>query len=430
MTSGPSDVPDRRMRLSWRRAAFLAASAGVAAVAVVGSGVWSTVAGPADSGQPRIVVVTAKPLVSRISVVGVVEPGTTVNVVAPFDGSIKEKRFEYGGHVGHGAVLLVMDTAELDVRLREAQVGLLRASRAVDELKGWAAGAEVSRARRGVAAAKLALDDSRRKAAETRLLLDQGIVPRMEWETQVQQTATLKIQLEAAEQELKTVLDRGGQSHREIAELELKNAQARVAEYQEQRDRTAIEAPVSGIILRPIQTPSSQALQPPLDIGARLSRGQSLFTVADLERLVVTAKVDEADINRLRVGQAVEVTGESFGNAAINGRIAHVSAQALPPTSGQGALFEIKVDITPTDEQAQRMRVGMSSVVTIMVYEKPNALVVSPEALSKDGQGPFVMVLDPRTEQPRKTRVTLGRPTEDGVEVLDGLQEKDRLVVR
>lgn len=414
-------VPPTRRRL----AAVLAA----ATLAGAGGAAWLA-GGQAPAGSGGTLVVTARPLVSRLAVVGTIEPGTTFAIAAPFDGTVKEKLFDYGGRVDKGQVLLVMETGDMEVRLREAQAAALRAGRVAAELKDWNNSPDVARARRALLAAKQALEDTRRKAAETRTLLDRGIVPRLEWEMLDQQIKTLELQHEAAKQDLDSTLEKGSAGHRHIATLELDNARARQSDLERQLEGAAIEAPAAGVILRPVLNASAQAAAAPVEVGSRVTRGQPLFAVAGLERLSVSAKVDEVDVNRLAEGQAVAVTGDAFGATTLDGRITRISAQAIPSAAGHGAAFAIAVEVRPSPEQLRRIRVGMSSTLTITLYENPHALVVPPDALRPGEDGPTVLVLDSGQTQPRQARVTVGQAVEDGIEILDGLHENDCIVVR
>lgn len=400
------------------------------AIAGMAAGIARWLAPPQNgAGAARVIVMTARPLVSRLSVVGTVEPGSAVAITAPLDGAIREKAADYGSRVAKDQPLLVMDTADLEMKLREAEVAALRASRTMEEMRGWADSPDVSRAKRNVLSSRLALEENRQKADESRLLLERGIVARQEWETLDRQTRTLQIELEAAEQELKVTLDKGNETNRRIAALELGNARDRLADLQSQRDHATILAPMAGIVLRPAQGPQGQSAQPPIEVGTRVTRGQTLFTIAGTDHLTVTARVDETDINRISEGQAVEVGGEAFGTPPLDGRITQVSAQATPSAAGGATTFGISVEIHPDAARMRQIRIGMSSTLTLTLYQNPHALVLPPEALQRDAEGPYVLKEVPGSDQPAVTRVTPGRPVEEGIEVISGLKENDRVLL-
>ncbi len=396
----------------------------------VGVGGWLMTEGGAAKAEPETLMVTARPLVSRLSVVGTIEPGAITNVASPLDGAIKEKLFDFGQHVESGQILLVMETTDIEVRFRDAQVAALRAERIVKELNDWGNSPEAARARHGLLAAKLALEDVRHKAKETKMLLDRGIVPRMEWEALDQQIKTLEFQQEAAKRDLDSTLEKGSPANHRIAELELQSARARLTDLQRQLDGAMMEAPVAGIVLRPPLMATGQNSAPSTEGGSHVTRGQLMFSIAGLETLSVSAKVDEVDVNRLAEGQRVDVTGDAFGSTPLEGRITRISAQALPSSSGQAASFGISVEIHPAEDQRRRIRVGMSSTLAITLYENPTALVVPPDAIKQGESGYYVLKVQPGQSAPQRTPVVLGQATESGVEILDGIRQNDELVLR
>lgn len=70
------------------------------------------------------------------------------------------------------------------------------------------------------------------------------------------------------------------------------------------------------------------------DQGSTVAPGQAIIAVIDPMRLYVTANVNETDIERIHVGQAVDVSVDSLG-VVLPGRV-----EALPPASaGAFSLF-------------------------------------------------------------------------------------------
>ncbi len=76
-----------------------------------------------------------------------------------------------------------------------------------------------------------------------------------------------------------------------------------------------MRAPIDGVVLRKHrragETVSTQFESP-------------VVTVADRSRLRVRVDVDEADVARLRVGQAAYVTAAAFGDRRFTGRVVRV----------------------------------------------------------------------------------------------------------
>lgn len=396
-----------------------------------------------NSGAPRpmaeasaevspTVIARAAPLTSRLAVVGVIELGRTMNVIAPFAGTVKEKRVDPGARVERGQTLLILDTFDVDMRLRDAETALIKASQRVDEVRNWSGGAEMSRARRQTAQAERDADQARRRVTEAKPLIDLGIIPRQEYEDLRRQAETQAANLAAAREELAVTLKRGGADAARMAELELAGAKAKVGELTEQRERATVTAPVSGVVLKAPSTPASgQAGSAALEVGGALFANQILFMLADLETLAVSARVDEMDINRLHLGQPVDVTGEAFPAGLPRGQITAIAHQATAADSGSpAASFAIRVDLPPlTDEMRRHVRVGMSATLSITVHESASSIVVPHNAVRRRSSGPFVTIRDPATGVEKAVSVTVGEATDVGLEIRAGLREGDTVVV-
>ncbi len=173
------------------------------------------------------IIVESRPLISRLALVGKIEPGENITLVAPFDGTVKRKAVHEGQQVARGETLIVMDTTDIDVQLREAQAQWLTATRTSRDLKSWASSAEVAQARRRLSTAKLGFNETTRRVEETRRLFERGIVPKQELDTYMQQQELQKLDVAAAEAELAAALERGNAENREIARLELANAESK-----------------------------------------------------------------------------------------------------------------------------------------------------------------------------------------------------------
>ena len=371
----------------------------------------------AERSTEQWLPVVAEPLVQRIGLVGQIEPGTLLTLAAPFEGQVQERRVEPGQQVGRDQLLLSLDTEQLNIQLRDALAERLKAQSAVQQLDGWADGQEMARARRALRNSQLNLTDSERKLKETRTLVERGIVPRMELDALVQQTATQRMDVKAAEAELAEVRRKGEGDHLHIARMQLSNAITRHAALQAQEQQRDIRAPFAGIVMRLPNNANGE--DKPIQRGSRVTQGQSLFGLANLERLKVVAKVDEADINELQAGQVVDISGDGFEGIQLKGRITRVGAQAVQRDhGGNGAAYEVEVDLPALDADPQRLiRLGMSARLSIITYQNPLAVVLPAEAI-REQDGQFVVMVRESAEQPaRPVAVTLGRSTSMGVEV-------------
>ncbi|WP_455825328.1 efflux RND transporter periplasmic adaptor subunit [Pseudomonas graminis] len=392
--------------------------AAVLIVLLVGAGL--VLRSPADApagASEQWLAVKPDPLVHQIGLVGKIEPDTTITLTAPFDGNVQANLVEQGQRVEAGQVLLRMDPSTLQVQLREALSAQLKARRTVQELQDWDNGPTVSRARRSLRTAEMSAGNTQRKLTESESLFQRGIIPRNELDDLKQQGQQQQLDLASARSELQQALDQGKGEYRQIADMELTNATVKYDSLHRLLEGQEVKAPFSGIVVPAPGNNSSQGgnTNAPVQAGSKVSQGQVLFGLANIERLKIVTKVSELDINQLHQGQAVEVMGDGFDGERLTGSVSVVSGLAIASDSQGSAQFPVTLSIPKlTPQQLQRVRLGMSARLTIVTYNNQHAIVVPSQAIGPDMTVEYRAAMDQPVE---RVKVTTGQSTPQGVEV-------------
>ncbi|GAB6041249.1 efflux RND transporter periplasmic adaptor subunit [Endothiovibrio diazotrophicus] len=377
-----------------------------------------------------VVTVEPRPFRSSIKLTGFIAPLQVVNVVSPLDGHVAERHFRYGEQVRRGQPLFSVGVEETRVKHREARAAYINALEELRKLENWEHGAEVVRARRALTRAKLNVASLRQKAEETKRLLDLGIVAAAEYQSQREQLATARMEYRAADDDLEHTLAQGGEEQQTVARLKLENAEYQMNELQRKLDGAAVRAPVTGVVLQPS---GRDAEEKRIEVGSAVQEGAVALSIGDLEGVSVKVAVDEIEIGRMRVGQTVLVRGDAFPGIELRGTVARVSSQASEQGFGGGVpTFEIDVQVERLDDaQRERIRVGMSAELEVLVYDRSRALLVPIGAVGGTGDGHFVSILDEGAQGPRRQPVETGLTTPAGeVEILSGLTAGARVVVQ
>ncbi|KTC52215.1 transporter [Pseudomonas fluorescens ABAC62] len=362
--------------------------------------------------------VKPEPLVHQIGLVGKIEPDTTLILTAPFDGNVQVNLVEQGQRVETGQVLLRMDPATLEVQLREALSAQLKARRTVQEMQDWDSSPAVSRARRSLRTSEMTAANTQRKLAESDNLFKRGIIPRNELDDLQQQARQQQLDLASARSDLQQALDQGKGEYRQIADMELTNATVKYEALRTLLAGQEVKAPFSGIVVPAPGNNTPQAggnSTAPIQAGSKVSQGQVLFGLANIERLKIVAKVSELDINQLHQGQAVEVLGDGFDGERLSGSVNVVSGLAMAGDSQGSAQFPVTLSIPRlTPQQMQRVRLGMSARLTIVTYNNQQALVIPGQAILPDMTVDYREAMDKPVQ---RVTVTTGQSTAQGVEV-------------
>lgn len=168
----------------------------------------------------------------------------------------------------------------------------------------------------------------------------------------------------------------------------------------------------------------------------------NLFTIADLDHMQVVGNVDEADIGRVKVGQKVNFTVDSYPQETFTGNVTQVRLAAT--TESNVVTYEV---IVTTSNEEHKLIPGMTANLTIYVLEE-NGVMTLPLAATKfaprDYPGAKNLPKLAEPAQPKKGEtlvyvlrkdslvavpVTLGSANGVNVAILSGLKEGEEVAV-
>ncbi|MCY3989023.1 MAG: PAS domain S-box protein [Gammaproteobacteria bacterium] len=384
--------------------------------------------GPAvEAGAPgALPTVTVQPrdFRSTIALGGNLAPGRLAEIVSPIESHVSAAHVAPGDRVAVGDPLVDLDTGQLAADYRRAQVDHIKARDRLVEIEDWENSTDMARARRAWRRAKIALDDAERHLGRTAFLLEQGLVPASQHEDAQRQRQNRTLDVEEARRELEAVKARGDDEAKRVVQLEARTAEERLRAQGRKLELARVRAPIAGVVMA-AEGPGAR----PLTKGRRVGQGELMLSIADLERLSVVTRVDEVDVRKVTTGQRAWITGPGFPGLRVEGAVTRVSSQAGRRARRRGApQFEVVVTLDRLEADAfDRLRVGMSAYVTIVVHHRPAALLVPIDAVEQGDGKAWVQVLAGTAAERRA--VELGLTTLDSVEVVKGLSPGDRVVL-
>ena len=222
------------------------------------------------------------------------------------------------------------------MQVREAQSALLDPSHPQDHLRDWGAwrrygaGPSCLRSARKLAPTAPSASCARPAGCSS------GIVPRNELDDLEQQASQQRMDLEAARREVESTRAQEQGENRQIAE----NGPGQ--RKREIRDATgpawmAVRcAPFAGIVVA--RRPGwRQGGREPVQAGNKLGAGARRCSAWPASAAEGICEGSELDINQLREGQAVEISGDGFEGTTLAGVIAALGGQALPGMARGGS---------------------------------------------------------------------------------------------
>lgn len=155
------------------------------------------------------VAVRSQKLEHEIGLVGKIEPLETVIVSAPFEGVVSANDLSPGMPVEKGQALLALDTALLEIKVRDALASKLKAQQVVETYRTWATGQEAMQARQMLRLAELSMQTLDLELSQVEALYQKGIVARNELDALKQQRQLQSLELASTRAQLKYVLASG-----------------------------------------------------------------------------------------------------------------------------------------------------------------------------------------------------------------------------
>lgn len=169
----------------------------------------------------------------------------------------------------------------------------------------------------------------------------------------------------------------------ESARQSLRRAHAQQALAEDRLSRTQFLAPIDGVVVA-VDIRSGETVV----AGTTNILGSSLLTIADPAQVIVEARVDEADILAVGIGQQVEVFPASHPDTPLLGRITHIAAEARNMSGGMSMAFRVLAELNAPDQAA--LHAGVSCRVEIFGPEASPALAVPVSALQSEAEGAYV----------------------------------------
>ena len=157
-----------------------------------------------------------------------------------------------------------------------------------------------------------------------------------------------------------------------------------------------------------------------VDIGERVSPGQPLFEVAQIDPVEIEIGVSDRRFSELKLGQPVTLAVDGYPRLKFKGKVKRMQPAIDPMTR----TFKVTVGVANPGEL---LKPGMFARAEIEIGYHPDALVI-PRAASLEEEGKYYAVAV-RDNQARRVKIALGFRDGDRVEVLSGLFEGDQVVL-
>lgn len=348
----------------------------------------------AEIPTATVAIATRGVLSNTLTLAGQFQPYQEIEVHAKVSGYVQHIYVDIGDRVRAGQTLAVLEIPELDAQLKGTQAELLHSED------------EVVRAENEVIRAES--DHSALHAAYIRLYQASATRPGLIAEQELDDSRSKDLATEAQIDAAKAALAAARQQTA-VADADRMRVGA-LAAY------ATVTAPLSGVITWRYA-----------DTGALIQAGTAsntqsmpLVKLAQSDVLRLRLPVPESAVPSIHVGSPVQVQVKAIGRSFAGKVVRFTRSVSLDTRTMETEINVENADLSLTP--------GMYADTTIELEHKDNALSVPAQAVVQDADEHYILVVDGQ-DHVQKRAVALGEQTSNRVEILQGLSEKEQVIV-
>ena len=337
-----------------------------------------------EKPPPATVEVVRSSLQTRVSETGTVQPSKTIEIKSQFSGEVAQLFVSSGQAVKKGQLLAIIRQESSQAR-------------------------QVAQLREAIQEERLNVNTTQREWVRSQSLFKKGFIAQQELETSEDKYQLALLRLELAERQLLLAL--GGNEELFKRYQEGSTQSTRPEEFQ-------VRSPTDGTVLE-ILVHSGEIIT---SGTATFGGGTVLMQIADLSHIVVKANINEVNIPRVLVGQAVDIRLDALPGQSFQGTVIGIATQGVKTENI--VTYEVIIAI---DTPHKVLKPMLTANIDIVTKQLEDVLTIPLEALRVENGDDVVEVLI--DEAPKTRRVRVAFRTDTQAVITHGIQEHDQLII-
>lgn len=305
----------------------------------------------------EVMTVGKSDIASEFTYTGKAAPSKEVSVVPTVPGKVTSFNYEVGDKVAKGAVLFTVDATDLQNSLRAAEAGYN--------------------------VAKLARDNAKNTYDSNKLLYDEEIISKSEFDQ-------IKYAYEAAD-------------------AQLASAQVQMDTLQKNISDCTVTSPMTGVI-------ATRGVE----VGGFASSAAPAYTVMDLSTIKVEVGISEQTVNTIKIGDKVDVLMTAISEVPLEGVVSTIA-----PATAQTGMYTVKVEL---NNSKGIIKSGMMAEVSFTAESSDDTIVLPRNAVITKEDETYVYVVEKGAA--KKVAVETGIEAGETIEIAKGLKKGDNVVTK
>lgn len=379
---------------------------------------WRKSAAPAEEVSAKVVSVRVakaekQPIAASVSAVGTIFPREQATVAAKVSAQIKQMALLKNKLVKAGEIIAVLESRDLAAQRNEALAALNQERANERSVTTGTIPQTNAQDQKALRDAQAKVRNARATYERRQALFEKGGISKKDLEASQLDLTTAENELHLAEQTIVLRTKSLNPNDAALAAAKVAQAQQHLATLDAQLSYSVIRAPISGLVTDQFQYE-----------GEFATAGGKLVTIADISQVIVKAPFADTVAAQLKVGDSAAVLPTDTTAEELKGQITLLSRSSDPTNR----TVEVWVALA---NGAGRLRANGAAQITIAAQAKTEAIVVPASAVTLEASNAdegTVMVVDAQSVV-KETKVTVGLRTSDKIEITEGLQGGETIVI-
>ena len=347
------------------------------------------------------------PMLREVRGLGTLVPEESMLIPATTDGRVQRILIRPGTPVKADSVVMILTSQELDTALLSAEYTLKAAEADYENLKVTL---EKSKIDMQATAAQVGADynTSKLKADRDAALAKEGLFSEVDAKISTVTAEELKGRYELEKQRLAI---NAQAEEAQLAAQKVKVEQLR-ADYnlkKSQVDQLRVRAGVEGML---------QQLPTPVEEGQKVTAGTPLAKVSQPSKLKAELKIAETQVKDISIGQSASIDTR---NGLIEGHVSRIDPSILNGT--------VTVDVSLKGPLPPAARPDLSVDGTIQLEKLDDVVYVGRPVFGQQDAVVQLFRVEPDGKYANKVKVAFGKSSVNTIEVKDGLQVGDKVIL-
>ncbi|MBM7557336.1 efflux RND transporter periplasmic adaptor subunit [Halanaerobacter jeridensis] len=345
-------------------------------------------------------------IVNHITVTGTSEAIKSAQLTPQLQETVDKVLVDTGDRVQKGATLVQLDQEDIKANINVARAGLETAQAGLEEMMAGAREEEIDKLKAQVEQAKANYEQAESDYERYQRLYDKEVISKQQFEGIKTKYISAKNSYKSVQESLKMAQAGPTKEQIKTQRAQVKQAQAQLDTAKLNLAKTKITAPFSGLVAE-VNTEEGEM------VGT-----QPVVSIVDLSTIEIQTYVSENNVNKLELGQQVEVDFNALANK-LKGRIKNIS----PTLNQREKGFAIKIKV---NNSGQLIKSGMYAEIKIETQRSSGNLVIPKQSLLRENGSAYVFKVE--ANKAVKEEVTTGLTTASEVEILSGLDNGDKVI--